>query len=219
MQCGPCESHTALVCWFKEWPLSGEEAWVALRSCYKWWVGFQDRMLTGLFLSSHRLLHGLHAVCQAHATGEEGTLQVFHGRGGSVTPDAPLVFLTGPAELLDDKVFGAVLLLGVVGHGSAVSGGTVGRRLGRALRLTAGDAQDDLANSGVGDFGDLSRTIRHDANTGEIGARGANVTVQVPSDTLALGTGSDAGAQLVGKTGATHLAQGRSIAAMFREDC
>lgn len=162
--------------------------------------------MTGLFLSSHRLPHSLHTVRQAHAAGEEGTLQVLHSRGGSVTPDAPLVFLAGPAELLNDKVFGAVLLLGVVGHGRAIGWGTVGRRLRRALRLAAGDAQDDLANSGVGDFGNLSRTIRHNANTGEVGARRTNVTVQVPSDTLTLGTSSDAGAQLVGKAGATHLA-------------
>lgn len=171
-----------------------------------------------LFPTTHHLvLDGLETLRSGQSRSEGCVLQIVDGRGRSMTPNTPRLFQTGPSHLLEYHVFRAVLLLG-----RRVGIGGDGRPLTLVLRLhldfsgglTAGNAHDDLTNSGVGQFGDLRRAVGDDPQAGEESAGSAVVLFQGPGDLFIPGTVVDARAEAVGEAGAADFAEFHGVASV-----
>lgn len=170
----------------------------------------------------------LHALRERQPRRKHGIgVQILDGGRLGMAPNAPVLLLAEPAQLLEDEVLGAVLLLcggdglellgeGLAGGGAGAGRGGFGDDAHLLGGLAAGDAHDDLSHARVWDFGDLRRTVCEDAHAGEQRGRGAVVLVQGPGDGFIFGSGGDAGGEVVCEAGATDLADRGDVAAVLR---
>lgn len=138
-----------------------------------------------------------------------------------MSPNPPLLLLPKPHQLLQHNILRAIPLLSrrsilrlngsLVNHAALIRG-----QLDFARGLAAGDAEDDLAHAGFGDFGYLGCAVREDADAGEEGCGGPVVFIEGPGYSFVFGADGDAGGEAVGKAGTADLSEGCDVASVVK---
>lgn len=163
-------------------------------------------------LFAHRGFHGLPSFHHGQTWLEEWIgIDDIHGGRVRVTPDPPSRWLSIPDNLLDDDIFAAVLhLLRLL---NALCRFTTAHDRGLAHGLSGCHAEDNLADTGVGDFGDLSRTVCENADSPEESVGLAEPADTAPGNLLIRWAALDLVDEFVGETVTAEAAQSGNVAA------
>lgn len=135
-----------------------------------------------------------------------------------MSPDPPLLLLPKPHQLLQHNVLSAIPLLSWCHlQGSILNQAPLIRgQLDLARGLAAGDAEDDLAHAGFGNFRDLGCTVCEDAGAGEESRGSTVVFVEGPGYFFVFGAVGDSSGEIVGEAGAADLSEGCDVASVVK---
>jgi hypothetical protein len=158
------------------------------------------RGLSGLFGAAHLLFDEFKPFPRLQSRCEERIgKDSIHGGWAGVAPDSPFSRLSTPDEVLDDDILAAVLhLLRFLNELCLPR--SMAHNCGLAHGLSGCDAEDYLADTGVGDFGNCSRAVGEDADSSEQGVGSAEPAVAGPGDLLIRRAALDLVDELGGET-------------------